>query len=186
MEYQRGPDCVAPPPAQADEDRDGPWGRRKITVSCCAAKAAGCAAEGTCSRKCTIQKGNRERAIGADVGFYLKWQVVSMAINLAIFHQSQVDDQGLPYGCDGFNNRKTGERLTHEEFRNAGRLGDAECPMQDLDDGHGQELWRTVEDFADSQELWMEEFTAVFAKMQRNGYKEGGLAQGPANFWTHN
>jgi hypothetical protein len=97
-----------------------------------------------------------------------------------------VDDQGLPYGCDGFRNSKSGERLTHEEFRTSGRLGKAECPMQDLDDGHGQELWKTVEEFADSQELWMKEFTAVFSKMQGNGYQEAGLVQGPANFWTHN
>ena len=26
-----------------------------------------------------------------------------------------------------------------------------------MDDGAGQEMWRTVEDFADHQEVWLEE-----------------------------
>ena len=53
-----------------------------------------------------------------------------------------------------------------------------------MDDGAGQEMWRTVEDFADHQEVWVEEFGQAFVKMQSNGYSEGTLNIGPRSFWA--
>ena len=53
-----------------------------------------------------------------------------------------------------------------------------------MDDGAGQEMWRTVEDFADHQEVWLEEFGQAFVKMQSNGYSEGTLNIGPGSFWA--
>ena len=97
--------------------------------------------------------------------------------------QWNIDDQGLPHGCPGFNNKETGERLTEPEFRSAFRIGPAGCPLQTMDDGNGQELWKTVEDFADSNEVFIDEFTLAFEKMQRNGY--ASLTQGPTGFWNH-
>ena len=57
-----------------------------------------------------------------------------------------------------------------------------DCDKQDADDGSGQALWQTVEDFADNQELWMEAFVDSFEKVQLNGYNS--LDQGPQDFWT--
>ena len=46
------------------------------------------------------------------------------------------------------------------------------------------EMWRTVEDFADHQEIWLEEFGKAFVKMQSNGYTDGSLNIGPGSFWA--
>ena len=72
--------------------------------------------------------------------------------------------------------------MTNDQFRNK-LLIVPDCPKQDLDDGTGKELWKSVEDFADDQELWIEEFVEVFEKMQCNGYES--LEQGPKEFWSH-
>ena len=67
------------------------------------------------------------------MGFFFKWDI---------------DETGHPRGCPGFKHKKTGTDLTDEEFRKKGVLK-PDCPKQDADDGSGQELWKTVEDFAD-------------------------------------
>ena len=55
--------------------------------------------------------------------------------------------------------------------------------MQDTDDGTGQEMWETVEEYADSNEAWIAEFVIAFDILQNNGYDN--LEQGPQGFWTH-
>ena len=49
---------------------------------------------------CTFHNGNKNRFIGADVGYVLKWEI----------------EDGLPRGCSVFKN-KNGEYMTNEEFR---------------------------------------------------------------------
>ena len=105
---------------------------------------------------------NEERGLGPDTGFYFKWNI---------------DSDGKPRGCPGF---PSGWKDGH--FRHHGWL-EPRCPKQDADDGTGQELWKTVEDFADDNELWTREFVASFEKMQTNGYSQ--LDQGPTGFWKH-
>ena len=61
----------------------------------------------------------------------------------------------------------------------------AGCPMQDMDDGNGQESWKTVEMYADDNEQWIEDFVDVWDKMSTKGYSEQDLVQGPNQFWTH-
>ena len=72
--------------------------------------------------------------------------------------------------------------MSDRDFRKKGMII-PNCPKQDADDGTGQELWKTVEEFADSQESWIKEFADAFEKMQSNGYQS--LDQGPSGFWTH-
>ena len=48
-----------------------------------------------------------------------------------------------------------------------------------MNDGNGQPMWKTVEAYADNQEMWMEDFVKVWDKMSRNGYNVGELIQGP-------
>ena len=101
------------------------------------------------------------------MGFYFKWNIT---------------ENGLPSGCPGFQYKDSGKEMTNDQFRNK-LLIVPDCPKQDLDDGSGKELWKSVEDFADDQELWIEEFVEVFEKMQCNGYES--LEQGPKDFWSH-
>ena len=101
------------------------------------------------------------------MGFYFKWNIST---------------EGLPRGCPGFKDTMTGKDLTNDEFRNK-LFVKPNCPKQDSDDGTGQELWKTVEEYADDQELWINDFVSAFEKMQANGYKS--LQQGPNGFWNH-
>ena len=116
---------------------------------------------------CTVKVGNKERYIGADMGFYFKWNI---------------SPEGLPRGCPGFKDSSTGADMTLNQFQTTTFLG-PNCPKQDTDDGTGLKLWETVEEFADDQESWMKEFVSALEKMQGNGYKS--LQQGPKGFWTH-
>ena len=134
---------------------------------CCNEKNRGCALDESCDSKCTLEIENKERFISPDMGFYFKWNL---------------DKSGHPKGCPGFKNKRTGEDLTDDEFRQKGVLI-PNCPKQNEDDGFGQELWKTVEDFADNQEFWIETFVNAFEKMISNGYE--ALDQGPFEFWTH-
>ena len=105
---------------------------------------------------------NEERGLGPDTGFYFKWNI---------------DSDGKPRGCPGFPSGWKDAQFRHHAWLQP------KCPKQDADDGTGQELWKTVENFADDNELWMSEFVASFEKMQTNGYAQ--LDQGPTKFWKH-
>ena len=129
---------------------------------CCKERARECWKSNSCHPKCTMWMDNQERGLGPDTGFYFKWNI---------------DSDGKPRGCPGF---PSGWKDGH--FRHHAWL-EPRCPKQDADDGTGQELWKTVEDFADDNELWMREFVASFEKMQTNGYSQ--LDQGPTGFWKH-
>ena len=133
---------------------------------CCKERERNCQSNNSCDEDCTLQTDNKERYLGPDMGFYFKWQI---------------NGQGLPRGCPGFEDRR-GRGMSDRDFRKKGMVI-PDCPKQDADDGTGQELWKTVEEFADSQETWIKEFVAAFEKMQSNGYKS--LDQGPTGFWTH-
>ena len=71
-------------------------------------------------------------------------------------------------------------------MRNGQRLGEAGCPKQMMvDEESGRPMHQVVEEFADSQEVWVNAVTTAFIKMQANGYGygEGGLQDGPDDFW---
>ena len=134
---------------------------------CCNERERNCADDDSCFEDCTIPTENKERYLGPDMGFYFKWDL---------------SDDGLPRGCPGFVNKKTGEDMTDEDFQKKGMVI-PDCPMQDTDDGTGQEMWETVEEYADSNEAWIAEFVIAFDILQNNGYDN--LEQGPQGFWTH-
>ena len=134
---------------------------------CCSEKERKCADDDSCFDGCSLNVENKERYLGPDMGFYFKWDL---------------SNDGLPRGCPGFVNKNNGQDMTDEDFRKKGGLI-PDCPMQDADDGTGQEMWETVEEYADSNEVWIAEFVTAFDKLQNNGYD--GLDQGPYGFWTH-
>ena len=49
-----------------------------------------------------------------------------------------------------------------------------------MDDGFGQEIWKTVEMYAEDLDLWLADFVSVWAKMSQNGNQN--LVDGPKNF----
>ena len=48
-----------------------------------------------------------------------------------------------------------------------------------MDDGLGQEMWKTVEMYAENNDLWLADFVAVWARMSQNGNQN--LIDGPKN-----
>ena len=73
LSFNRGPDCLNPDPK--NPDLKNTW--KDNFEQCCAEKKAGCAEKASCDEQCTRLKNDKERAIGPDVGYYLKWQVMS-------------------------------------------------------------------------------------------------------------
>ena len=142
---------------------------------CCQQKNSGCGAAGTCDPECTMPVQNRIRHLSSDVGFYLKWET---------------DAEGYPTKehCDAFKDMGPFDYKWKYKFKNS--LGTekeriAGCPMQDMDDGTGQESWKTVEMYADNNEQWIEDFVDSWDKMSTKGYSGQDLVQGPSQFWTH-
>ena len=52
-----------------------------------------------------------------------------------------------------------------------------------MKDENGQEMYKSVEEYAFNQELWITDFLNVWAKMQQNGYET--LDDGPIGYWSH-
>jgi len=144
---------------------------------CCEQKANKCWENNSCDPDCTRKVQNRIRHLSSDVGFYLKWET---------------DQDGYPHGCDAFKDMKGGLDNDWQwlwTFRTDGDKANpqriAGCPVQDMDDGYGQQMYKTVEKYADNQQLWIRDFIKVWIKMSQNGYGSKELVQGPKNFWTH-
>ena len=52
-----------------------------------------------------------------------------------------------------------------------------------MEDENGQEMHKSVEEYAGNQELWVNDFLSAWAKMQQNGYEK--LEDGPIGYWSH-
>ena len=52
-----------------------------------------------------------------------------------------------------------------------------------MEDENGQEMHKSVEEYASNQELWVNDFLSAWAKMQQNGYEK--LEDGPIGYWSH-
>ena len=83
---------------------------------------------------------------------------------------------GRPIECSGFNNR----RWLENKRRNSGAPHG--CPLNDAMDTSGLKMHEIVQLFADDQQTWIDEFAAVFQKMQENGYDAGTLSSAPPNW----
>ena len=66
---------------------------------CCQQKQSGCAQDGTCPEFCEMEIQGRIRLTNPDTGLYWKWDV---------------DENGLPQGCDCFNPKWT-DKVRNDE-----------------------------------------------------------------------
>ena len=102
-----------------------------------------------CQPLCQRRIQNDETALPAEVGFYRHFQ----------FNETT----GMPYGCDAFEKPK---------FK-AGQMNSVQvdCGLEEhIPEGESQKLYQIVEEFAEDQEAWMNEFVPALVKMLDNGY----------------
>ena len=100
--------------------------------------------------------------LNSDIGLFLKFEVDEAT--------------GRPIGCKGLNDRKwlsNRRRMVREPHG---------CPLNDALDIEGSKMHEIVEEFANDEQVWIDEFVAVFEKMQENGYTKRNLTISP-NTW---
>lgn len=175
VSYKRGPDCGPVGTFGRNNDDKDYWGKNDLMDQCCFEETKmDCYNDEDCREVCSHLEDNKQRFIGADVGYALDWQI---------------DDEGLPRGCAAFRN-KDGSDKEEETFRTRKvllrRNEDAGCPDQKMKDGEGLEMHETVKMYANDLPKWHEDFLKVFMKMQANGYSAEDLTENDlTSFWKH-
>ena len=112
-----------------------------------------------CKEGCMKFIANDETALSVDVGFYLDFQVD--------------DITGRPHGCPVFDDQHSAHW---------GSAGPVDCPKQ-MYAPEGEPLHLVVEEFADYQNLWIDDFIPAFEQMVANGIPEEDLQAGPTRWW---
>ena len=112
--------------------------------------------------------GKDEIALNCEMGLYLDFKVTD----------------GIIHGCPGlehFNASMASDAKGAVWSRMPGKrwLGEPGCPKQMLAEPAGSTpLYKIMEEYADDQTKWIDDFTIAFEKMMRNGYPQG-LNDGP-------
>jgi len=112
--------------------------------------------------------GADEMMMNAEAGLYFKFD----------------EENGIPKNCEGLDHfnmdnwmKKGGKADT---IRRAYHMN---CPLNDRslpdDDKPVSEI---IADYADSQDLWVNDFIGAFEKMMRNGYQDGDLTDAPGTW----
>lgn len=123
-----------------------------------------------------------EIMLNSDIGLYLDFPV----------------DKGIPYGCPGyenFNNEKFKALWTYSYSQNTTspwwsiqwreRIQPA-CPFNTMQIPAGSTpLHQVIEEYADSQQAWVNDFVHAFEKMQANGYDTAQDLQDGPDQWTN-
>ena len=110
-----------------------------------------------CQERCMRFIANDETALSVDVGFYLDFKVDNIT--------------GRPSGCPAFDEEKEGWRAA----------GPVDCPKQ-MYAPEGEPLHLVVEEYADYQDLWIDDFVDAFEQMVLNGVPEDDLRAGPTTW----
>ena len=142
---------------------------------CCDAQG-----KGNFDTDCELTVQNRIRHLSSDVGWYFGFEF---------------DKDGFPIGCKqfdviakswmnvGYKNTLWSYDMKGLYIKDGEFKGPTDCPKQKMKDEHGQQMYKTVEMYAESNELWVEDFAKAWDKMSQN--KNSGLVAGPSNFWSH-
>ena len=121
-------------------------------------------------------------------------RVSYMNIDMGLYLKFSTLESGRPSGCSGLEQTSWLENMKDEK-----RSSDRNSLMSDRNSDHpsGCELntdqadernkmHEVVEVFADSNQVWIQEFTAVFEKMLKNGYhmekKDSALLSAPTGW----
>ena len=106
-----------------------------------------------CQPSCQRRIQNDETALQAEVGFYRHFK----------FNETT----GRPYGCPAFDNNRAWMEDRSFSIR-------PDCDFEKYAP-EGEPLFEIVNQMADDQQLWMDEFVPSMQKMLENGYQEGDL-----------
>ena len=106
-----------------------------------------------CQPDCQRRIQNDETALPAEVGFYRHF----------LFNETT----GLPYGCPGFDNDPMWLQGKKASIQ-------VDCRLEDYAP-EGEPLYQIVDEFADDQKAWMEDFVPSIEKMLENGYDSEAL-----------
>ena len=91
-------------------------------------------------------------------------QRVYLNNDMGLRFKFETDEWGKPIGCKGLNDA---DCLNHKREYSP----DHECPLNDdLVDGGALEMHEIVKLYAENNQMWVNEFSAVFEKMLENGY----------------
>ena len=107
-----------------------------------------------CQESCQYLIKNGETALGADMGFYFNFTVDL--------------ETGKPGGCDGLY------------FNRHNKSPTVNCGLNQYAP-EGEPLHQIVEDYADHQDTWIQDFITAFDKMSRNG--NTNLVDGPTSWF---
>ena len=109
-----------------------------------------------CQPSCQRRIQNDETALPAEVGFYRHFEFDNVT--------------GMPSGCPAFDT---------EKFQ-AGEVNSVQvdCGLETYAP-EGQPLHAIVDEFADDQQSWMDEFVPALEKMLENGYQADDLVPTP-------
>ena len=108
----------------------------------------------TCQESCQYMIKNGETALGADMGFYFNFTVDPVT--------------GQPGGCDGLT------------FNQHNKSPTVNCGLNQYAP-EGEPLHQIVEDYADHQDTWIQDFITAFDMMSRNGNTD--LVDGPTSWF---
>merc|ERR1711892_1399103 len=111
-----------------------------------------------CQEGCMKFIANDETAMSVDVGFYLDFQADNIT--------------GRPSGCPVFDHQH------NPDWHDAGPV---DCPKQ-MYAPEGEPLHLVVEEYADYQNLWIDDFVPAFEQMVVNGIPEEDLQTGPTTW----
>ena len=116
-----------------------------------------------CQPDCVQWIANDETAMPCETGFYR--------------HFESNKTSGKPYGCAGFDDPSTG-------WIDGGKSTWPECGLEEYAP-EGEMLYEIVDEFADDQQIWMDNFVPTFEKMLSNGYGADSmdLADGPTGWF---
>ena len=100
--------------------------------------------------------------LNSDMGLFLKF--------------STDPSTGRPVGCSGLSDSQW---LSNQRRQPRNLHG---CPLNDAMDAGGLKMHEIVKQFADDNQVWVDNFVPAFQKMQENGYASGSLTTSP-NGW---
>merc|ERR1712131_182574 len=97
------------------------------------------------------------------------------------------EENGIPKGCEGLEHfnmenwiNDDGKVNTTDTIRRAYHMN---CPLNDRRlPKEDNTVSGIISEYADNQDLWVDEFIAAFEKMMRNGYQDGELTDAPGSW----